>query len=159
MKKIGSVVSLSFLMTLMLVAPVVGSSNWMKFSKDDQGNIFSYKKGNIVKDDGVYIVQVWEKKVYAIKGGDALVQRITKDGISTEGYDNLSEEMSLIGIDCKKQMGRVLSINKYDTDGKELLSTQFDNPEWKYIVPDSRWDALRKKVCVTQKKTSKKKKK
>lgn len=159
MKKSFSLIFLSFLIIILLASPGIGSDDWVEYSKDDKGNVYFYKKGTIDNDDGRYVVQVWEKKIYSVKGGDQYTQNITKDGISNEGYDNLSKEMNLMEIDCKNQMSSVLSIIKYDTDDKELSSTQFDNPEWKSIVPDTRWETLQKKVCVLpQKKPSKKKK-
>jgi hypothetical protein len=159
MKKNFSLISLSLLIIILLASHGIGSDDWVEYSKDDKGNVYLYKKGPIDNDGGRYVVQVWEKKIYSVKGGDQYTQNITKDGIFNEGYDHLSKEMNLMEIDCKNQMSSVLSIVKYDAEDKELRSTQFDNPEWKYIVPDSRWETLQKKVCVSpQKKPSKKKK-
>lgn len=49
--------------------------------------------------------------------------------------------------DCKKKRLSVLSLSDFDTDGKLLLSGDFDKKDWTYIPPDSIWNHLRKEVC------------
>ena len=140
MKKNISLFSLSFL--LLLIGCVGDSSNLMK-----SGNDVSYKTENIQNNGGKYIVQVWEKEVYSDKGEEELIQKMTKNGLSTEGYNKLKETMSLYEIDCNKKMKNILSITDYDMDGKVLLSYSYDKKEWGFIVPDSKVDSFRKEVC------------
>ena len=64
----------------------------MKDHVDDDGNVFSYNKGNVKKNKGKYIVQVWEKIVYSAEGREKEIQDSKKDGLSTEEWDNLSYE-------------------------------------------------------------------
>jgi len=140
MKKNISLFSLSFL--LLLIGCVGDSSNLMK-----SGNDVSYKTENIQNNGGKYIVQVWEKEVYSDKGEEEIIQKMTKNGLSTEGYNKLKETMSLYEIDCNKKMKNILSITDYDMDGKVLLSYSYDKKEWGFIVPDSKVDSFRKEVC------------
>jgi hypothetical protein len=155
MKNISSVISLSFLLLLLLVSCVSSLSNlvksgnnnyWMNYYDGEYGN-FSYKKVNLEKDGGKYIVQVWGNKVISDKGREIVIQFRTENGLSTEGYDKLKESKSFIEIDCKKRMKRELSTHDYNTDGKILYTDSPDKPNWDYIIPDSPMDTLLKKVC------------
>jgi len=49
MKKISSVIFLPALIILLLVSPVFGSSDWVKFYTGKMGNVTSYKKVTIEK--------------------------------------------------------------------------------------------------------------
>lgn len=142
MKKISSVISISFLVLFLLVGCVGSSSNLVK-----SGNVVSYKMENIQNNGGKYIVQVWEKEVYSDKGREELIQKMRDNEISTERYDKLKETMSLYEIDCKKKKRNILSVTDYDMDGKVLFTYSYDKQEWVYIVPDSKFDSFRKDVC------------
>ena len=123
------------------------SSNCMKDHVDDDGNVFSYNKGNVKKNKGKYIVQVWEKIVYSAEGREKEIQDSKKDGLSTEEWDNLSYEIDLLEIDCMMRRNRILSILFYDTDGKVSWSYDYDKPKWTSIVSGSEMDSLQKEVC------------
>jgi hypothetical protein len=147
MKTIYSVIFLPCLIILLLVTPVIGSSDdWVEFGRLTNGDVFLYNKVRI-KHRTKDIVQVWDKCVYSDEGRETEIQEKRKRGSSTEGYDNLSNTMSLIEIDCKKQMSQFLSITDYDTDGKILFNHSYDNPTWSHILPESAMDVLRGKVC------------
>jgi len=77
MKTAFSVISLSFLIVLLLVTPVIGSSEWVEYGRSTEGNTFSYDK------DGV--------------------KHRTKRGVSIDGYNKLSYTLTLEHIDCKNQ--------------------------------------------------------
>jgi len=146
-KKVNSVIFLSFLVILLLVTPVIGSSDdWLEYGKDTSGDVFSYDKTTIqyrTKD----VVQVWTKKVYSDKGREELGQMKIKNERWTEDYDRLSHDVTLYEIDCKKQRSQVVSFTYYDTDSIVFKSYSYDKPSWSYITPDSQYDILRKIVC------------
>ena len=148
MKKIGSVISLSFLVLFLLVSNVYCSSEWVELYKNDDGDVLLYNKGSIEKGEGEYIFHVWEKVVCSKKSREKFLQSKRESGGSIEVWDKLSEDVSISEIDCKKKMKRTLSTYLYDKDGKLLLSDSPDEPEWKYIIPDSNEDSLRKAVCL-----------
>jgi len=147
MKKFGSVIILSFFVLLLLVSCEKSSSDWVPYQYDHEGNVSSYKKGNIQKDDGNYIVQVSVKEVYSDKGREKFIQTITENGVSTKEYDKLSYRIYLNEIDCKNKKLKILSINNYDTNGKVFGSRNYPEGEWEHIAPDSHRDTLRKNVC------------
>jgi len=146
MEKISSVIFLSLLVFFILVSCNKNSSDWVQYNTDNDGNVFSYKKVNIQKDGDNNIVQVWEKEVYSDKGREKEIQSITKLGLSTERYKKLSELIYLSEIDCKKRMGRILNIVRYDTNGQTLESGNV-NGKWNYVIPDSDGDTVLKEVC------------
>jgi hypothetical protein len=155
MKNISSFISLSFLFLLLLVSCVNRESHlvksgdyndWVKYNRDNDGNAYSYKKGNIDKDEGKYIVQIWIKKVYSKKGREKEIQSRIKDGLSTKGYDKLSHIVSLGDIDCNKRMKQTLSLTRYDMDNKVLNSWNYDR-KWEYMISNSNGDNVRKIVC------------
>ena len=141
------IISLSFLILLLLVSNVNSSSDWVKYIVDKDGNVHSYRKGDIKKDGGNYIVQVWDKTGYSYKSKEKEIQLRKESGLSTEGYDKLSNENILIEIDCKKKRKRILSIIQLNTNGKILHSIDIDKGGWIYIISDSNDENLLKKVC------------
>jgi len=77
MKKISSVISLSFLVLFLTVSCEKSSSDWVEY-RNEKGYVSSYKKVNIQKDDGNYIVQVWDKYVFSDKGKEIIIQDMKK---------------------------------------------------------------------------------
>jgi len=152
MKKICSVIFLSFLVLVLLVSceksSTQSSSDWVKYKVDENGRVLSYKKGSIKKDDGYYIVQVWGKLVFSDKDRKEEIQVRKKKGFSIEGYDKLSEEIFLDEIDCKKRIYSTLSMKGYDTEGKVIFTESYDDKLMLgYIVPGSYRDTVLKKFC------------
>jgi hypothetical protein len=103
MKIISSFIFLSFIVLFLLVSNVNSSSDWVKYIVDKDGNVHSYRKGDIKKDGGKYIVQVWDKTVYSYKSKEKEIQLRKESGLSTEGYDKLSNKNILTEIDCNKK--------------------------------------------------------
>jgi len=117
----------------------------VEYYKDDDGNVLLYnKKVNIDKEG---IVQVWGKRVYSEKGRQRFIQNRMKEGMSTEGYDKLSNTQDLYKIDCKKQMVNLLSVVRYDMNGDVMYSKDIEEPEWDHIILDTVMDTLQRKVC------------
>ena len=149
MKKISSVISLSFLVLFLLAGCVSSSSNlvksaddndWVNFDDNDEG-VYSYKKGNIDKD----VVQVWRKKVFSDEGRKKQIQDLTENGHTTGVFDKLSDARDLIEIDCKNLKKRTISTKLYDQN-KEIFF-QYYNEEWSSITPNSHGETLLKEVC------------
>jgi hypothetical protein len=168
MKKISSVISLSFLVLFLLVSCEKSSSDntnksstnnvtqsspqqslegWVEYYKNPEGNVLLYKKVNIQKDKSNYIVQVWVKRVFSDVGKKKYIERTKKGGIWTEELDKISHIVGLYEIDCKKRMYRQTSVVIYDTDGENIGSLSNDEPKWTSIVSGSEMDSLLKEVC------------
>lgn len=147
MKTISSIISLPFLIIILLITPVMASSDeWVEYDMSKNGNIYSYNKVNI-KHRTKNIVQVWIKEVFSDEGREKIIQPLSKGGLTTEEWEKLSHTLVLDEIDCKKRKSRILSITYYNTDGKGFFIHSYDKAEWDYIVPRSMMNTLRKKVC------------
>jgi hypothetical protein len=140
MKKIGSVISLSFL--FLLVTPVISSGNWVEFYTGKMGNITSYKKVTIEGREK-YVV----KEIFSDKGRENYIQDRIEKKLSTEGYEKLSNIQSLSEIDCNKKMIMSICVSHFDTNGKKLDSNFVDKPKWVKIPNNSFFNSLLKEVC------------
>jgi hypothetical protein len=134
MKKISSVIFLPALIILLLVSPVFGSSDWVKFYTGKMGNVTSYKKVTI-------------KEFFSDKGREEYIQDMIEKGLSTNGYEKLSNIQSLSEIDCKKNNIMNISVFYFDTEGKKLDSHFVDKPKWVKIPNNSFFNSLLKEVC------------
>jgi hypothetical protein len=147
MKRISLVVSLSLLVLFLLVTPVIGSSDWVKWMEDDDGTVHLYKKRNIDKGGGKYIVQVWDKEVFSDKSREKVIQYMRDYGESTEGFEKLLDERTLFQIDCKSQKGRILYMSRYNKDGKLLWSQNYNKSNREYMPLGSKGEIFLKVVC------------
>jgi len=168
MKKINSVISLSFLILLLLVSCEKGSSDntnkgsnndviqsstqqslygWVEFDRNPDGNVLLYKKVNIQKYKDNDRFQVWVKRVFSDIGRKKYIERTKQGRIGTKELDKISHIVSLYEIDCMRLMNRQTSIFIYDKDGKNIGSLSNDRSEWTPIFAGSEMDSLRKKVC------------
>jgi hypothetical protein len=143
MKKISSIISLSFLVLFLLVITVWGSSDWVKFYTGKMGNVTSYKKVTTANGQEKYLV----KEVFSDKGRKEYIQDRIEKKLSIEGYDKLSNIQSLSEIDCKEKKIMNISVFYFDTDGKKLDSYFVDKPKWVKIRNNSFFDILQKQVC------------
>jgi hypothetical protein len=147
MKSVHSVISLSFLIILLLVTSVIGSSDdWVVFERYNNGDVVLYNKVSVEQKRKDNIVRVWYKYVYSDESREELIQERRTKGLSTEGWNKLSHCLSLEEIDCKKKRSRMLSLVFY-SDNSELYSHSIDKQVSEYIPPGSMMDILRKKVC------------
>ncbi len=142
-KKICSVISSSLIVLFLFVTPVIGSSDWVKFYTGKMGNVASYKK--VITEDGQeeYVV----KEVFSDKGREEYIQYRKEKGLSTEGYEKLSNIQSLSVIDCMEKRIINISVSHFDTDGKKLDSYFVDKPKWVKIRNNSFFDILQKQAC------------
>ena len=145
MKTVYSVIFLFCLIILLPVTPVYGS-DWRELGTDNDGNFRLYNKDSI-KYRTKNIVQVWTETVFSDESRKNYIQHRRKRGLSTEKWDKLLHILVLQETDCKKKKSQILSIVHYDTNGNVLITQTYDKPEWRYIVPGSAYDNLRKKVC------------
>jgi hypothetical protein len=147
MKKVGSVISLSFLVLFLLVGCKKSSSDWVKLKEYKDGNVYSYKIENVDKKGSNEKVKLWLEQVISDKNRQKKLQERKENGLSTKGYEKLSTILWLYELDCNQKKERILSINDYDTDGMVLYSGDTEEKEWKYIVPGSMGDTITKEVC------------
>jgi hypothetical protein len=107
------------------------------------GNVTSYKKVTIEKGREKYVV----KEFFSDKGREEYIQDMIEKGLSTNGYEKLSNIQSLSEIDCKKNNIMNISVFYFDTEGKKLDSHFVDKPKWVKIPNNSFFNSLLKEVC------------
>jgi hypothetical protein len=164
MKKISSVISLSFVVLFLLVflfpsicfSEQPNSKEWEYYGKDNYGRIYYYNKTNITKSSDIISIQN-----YTIDSEDSkriMVERWKN--IDTEKslkYQHYDHTIFMDEFDCKKKLTRRNEYIWYDDKGNVLDKYKKENSEWKNIVPDSVSEELYKRVCVTPKEPLKKK--
>jgi len=144
MKKTDSVILLLLLLVLTSAIPAWAASDWVEYSRDEDGNVYWYKT---VKGSPKQIVQVWDQKTFSKEGRRKHLEEMTKNGFSTAGYEKLALVKVLVEFDCKKKMSKGISVNMFDSGNRALYSMYYDKPEWTYMQDDSLWEKLRKEVC------------
>ena len=82
MKKINSVVCLSFLVLFLLVS-CNKSSDWIQYETDKNGSVISYRKDSIIETSNDK-PQVWLKKIYSDEGRKEEIQDRKKREMSTD---------------------------------------------------------------------------
>ncbi|MHB8138000.1 MAG: surface-adhesin E family protein [Smithellaceae bacterium] len=123
------------------------SSDWVEYTRTEDGSILLYNKRNITKIGGKYIIQVWTKWIYSDEDREKTLIKVRNSGLSTEGWSKLSYCLPLYQIDCRNKKLQILSNIQYDNGGMVLHSGSYDKQKWDYIVPDSTGEVLLKKVC------------
>jgi len=145
MKKTSSVIYLLFLILFLLAGCERSSSDWIKYNTDIDGNVHSYKMDNY-EEDGKISVQVWRKTVLSEKGKKKEIQFLTNNGVSTKGFDKLSEIQSTNEIDCEKKMGHLVNVSYYDTN-HHILYAENNNNGTEYVIPNTNDENLLKIIC------------
>jgi len=143
MKKITSVISLSFLVPFLLVTTVMGSDDWVEYGRMESIGIYLYNKDSI-KHPTNDMVQVTNKLVLSDKGRELLIKMRRS---SSEKFEKSSYMTTKYNIYCKKDLRSILSITVYDKNGHVLSDDSNREPIWGSITPDTMDDKLRKKVC------------
>ena len=157
MKKISSVISLSFSVVFLLVFsfPSVcfsaqpDSKEWESFDKG-----WYYNKKNVTKSSN--IITVW---TYSIVTDDVRKKRIDSLNQQEESkkYRHFDHFTLLNKFDCQKRMTKLEEVIDYDDNGKVLSRIINKDSQWGYIVPQSTTQTLYEKLCVTPMKPLKKK--
>jgi hypothetical protein len=121
-------------------------SDWVQYSKNEQGATHLYKRASIDKDGEKHIVKVLNKWIFSKEEKVKTIQYRKEKRLSTQGYDKLSHMVYLSEIDCQKKNERMVYLFLYDNNGKKLYSHTYE-PQWDNISPDSNEDILLKEVC------------
>ncbi|MGB5218137.1 MAG: surface-adhesin E family protein [Smithella sp.] len=123
-------------------------TDWIQYGNDKDGSTWSYNRNLSVNKDGEnYIVNAWAKRSLSDKGREKAIQDMKALGKYAEGFDKLSEDRILNEVDCGKQRFRIVSIVRYDSDGKILYSQNVNESVWQPVVPNTNGGIFYKKVC------------
>ena len=174
MKKISSVISLSFLILFLLlfVNPVNGYSEsvesgpivespkvtpnlpdsyvWELIGNNSFG-IYYYNKTNITKSSDIISVWIYQTPTDDIKEG--VIESVKKNNLEKSiKYKNYEHTMGLNEIDCKNRKVLQTNLIFYDDKNNILDNYTIDNSKWTDIPPDTLFNILYNKICVTEKK-------
>lgn len=132
------------------------SKVWESFDKNSIGSWY-YNKANLKKSSN--IITVWTYVLVLDDVRKDMIEIVKEDDLEKSiKFQNYDHDLDLLELDCKKNLSRVKEIIHYDNKGNVLDNYPSQNSEWKSIPPDSVFDTLYQKLCVTQKKPTKKKK-
>ena len=163
MKKISSVISLSFVVLFLLVflfpsicfSEQPGSKGWDLFGKDSGGGVYYYNKTNMTKSSDIISF-----KLYYIVTDDERKERIERikkyDLKKSIEYQNYDHDISVVEVDCKNRLTKVKEFTEYDHQENVLKHNINKDSEWKSILPGSR-EEFYKINCVTPNKPLEKK--
>lgn len=129
MKNTISVICLSFFVLLLLLGCKKSSSEWIEFKKDETGSVLLFKKVNVDKDKGNYIIELESKKVLSDKGREEYI----KFRNSSTKYEKLSYLVSRIKIDCFKKKHSLGRLTLYDRDGNIIESSPDDYDDYGWV--------------------------
>ena len=115
------------------------SADWQYFSTDKNGNSLFYDIQNIVCTENV--VKVYQKENHREEFLERLRNRLG------DGYDDLSEIVNLIEIDCSHEQSRISSVSYYSSNGKELKNIKSRAGDWKPIPQESGLHILYELCC------------
>ena len=167
MKKIVSVISLSFLLLLVFVNPqngysesVVSEQNvkslkatpripdsevWESISPD-----YYYNKTSLTKSSNFMYVYIY--KIVTDNQRKKVIEMLKKNDLEKSiKYKNWDHYISLNKFDCKNKKSKFEEIINYDNEGNILYQYTYKDSEWKSISPETLTEELYNKVCVTPK--------
>jgi len=171
MKKIGSVISLSFLIILLLV--FVNPLNGYSESVESEQNVnllkgtpripdskvwesispdYYYNKISLTKSSNFMYVYIY--KIVTDNQRKNVIEMLKKNDLEKSiKYKNWDHYISLNKFDCKNRKSKFEEIINYDDEGNILYQYTYKDSKWKIIPPETLTEELYNKVCVTLKRT------
>jgi len=158
MKKISSVISLSFIVLFLLVVSLPSicfseqpdSYVWELIGNNSFG-IYYYNKTNITKSSD--IISVWIYQTPTDDSKEGVIESVKKNNLEKSiTYKNYEHTMGLNEIDCKNRKVLQTNLIFYDDKNNILDNYTIDNSKWTDIPPDTLFNILYNKICVTEKK-------
>ena len=138
------------------IATVVNSVEWITYSEVPKGTVHSYNRDDIVFDG--HTVKVWTRFDYVSpEAKERELNGRRKQGLATEGFENISYDLNLWEVDCQLKRFGLLRYRTYDDKGMILESgsaEQMGEEEWEDVAPNSKSEDLYKIVCNMAKKKS-----
>jgi hypothetical protein len=159
MTRKGIIAVLSVCLTLICLPQTVIGAGWVCIDPSgavctryyDKENMEYYYSGNLVRvrlkvmvDEGLI------KQTIALR---------TENGYAVEGWDKWSYIVYLDEIGCTHKIYRTVNSSDYDSNGKVLEQSEYQDKRWSVIPPDTVENRLYDKVCSLKRDTKKETKK
>jgi len=133
------VVAVFLICLLSVPASLVGAADWIYLTTDMKGAQLFYDRGTIAFSDDT--VRVHQKEVYSEQHLMRIRERL--GGI----YEDLTETVNLIEINCRDYQSRVESVLQYNSEGAVITSRKNGGKEWKAIPRKSAVNLLYELCC------------
>lgn len=110
-------------------------------------DFFYYDKESIKHpyEDSQHILGVWQKVIYDKESLMRIAEHLG------DKYNDLSESISLIEINCYTKQAQTKSTTRYDSKGKIIETSNVIRPDWKKIPDLSPFEKLYQHICLTRK--------
>jgi len=155
MARKGIIVVLSVCLTLLCLPQAVIGADWVCLDPSaavcthyyDKESIEYYYSGDLVRVRLKAMVDEGVKK--------QTVTDRTENGYAVEGWDKWSHTVYLDEFGCVHKIYRTLNSADYDSDGKVLEQSEYQDKRWTVIPPDTVENRLYDRVCSLKKGTKK----
>jgi hypothetical protein len=155
MTRKGMIVLLSVLLTLICLPQAVIGSDWVCIDPPGEVCTRYYDKENIKYYPG-NIVRVSLKVIVDEGERNRTITERTENGYPVDGWDQWSHMVFLDEFVCITRIYRTLNSVEYDTTGKVLQQSEYQDRRWTIIPPDTVEHRIYSKVCPLQKEGTKK---
>lgn len=152
MKKISSVICLSFVVIFLLVVSLSSIcfseeniDRWVLYGKSPFGDYY-YDKMSVTKGSK-NIIRVWEKVKFTKEGKDSQTKDRKYSKIPKYEWDKLDFGINLYEFDCENNTRRLLSFVDYNDEERIIEKFNVANPEIEPVIPGSINESLLKSVC------------
>jgi hypothetical protein len=121
------------------------AADWKSLGSDDD---FSYfYDSTTISYPSKAIARVWTKTIYKEKGRVKSLERFRDNKELSGIIKNLDHTLNLFEINCLDKKFRTLSGIFYSKNGKVLKTVESTSGPWKFIPPDTMYEAIYDLVC------------
>jgi hypothetical protein len=124
------------------------SDKWILFGKSSVG-IHYYDKRSIEKVSAT-IIKVWTKVKLSNEEKNKLIQDRIKNNLTTVGWEELSEEVSLNELDCSNKTHKVYKLSSYNCQGRVINDLDFSNTAREKVMPETINEGLVRIACMNR---------
>jgi hypothetical protein len=124
------------------------SDKWILFGKSDVG-IHYYDKSSI-KIVSSKIIKVLTKVRLSKVEKNKVIQERIKNKLSTDGWEELNEQIMLNELDCVNKTYKINKLSDYNYQGTIINDLDFSNTEMEPVIPESINEGLLKITCTNK---------
>jgi hypothetical protein len=121
------------------------AADWKSLGSDDDFSYF-YDSATISYPSKA-IARVWTKTIYKEKGRVKTMERFRGNKELSGIIKNVDHTLNLFEINCLDKKFRTLSGIFYSKNGKVLKTVESTSGLWKFIPPDTMYEAIYEVVC------------
>jgi hypothetical protein len=146
LRRMKRITIFTVLMAIIFFAAEAGAADWKYFYTTKDGNDYYYDTQSVLH--GQDTSKVWTKYVLSDKAKADYIKIFQ----SIAGIENISYILGRAEIDCSKNVMRIISIVRKDSEGGVIHSRDFPNNTFTEIIPESIGATLFEIICKENKK-------